>query len=676
MIGKIVRRCLKALAVTVIVLWGLGSVALTVAWRTCPFPTDKLARSRASPVVTDARGGVMLQRVAADGQWCFPVPMKRISPWLIQATLAVEDERFYWHDGVDGLAVVRAAGQNLRGGRIVSGASTVTMQVCRMMDDRPRTIQAKIIEAFRARQLSRIRTKGEVLGLYLNMAPYGGNLRGVEAAARTYFGKSAAEVSLAEAALLAGLPQSPGRYRPDRHPDVARRRRNFVLWRMRQMEMITDRQRAESRLAPVEPAPPRPRRLGPIRHVAWMALSQRPRGGATTIDPAVQAEAERLATARRDALPDGTKIAVVVVDVRAASILALIGSCDPADPADGQVNGATARRSPGSALKPFLYAAAFEAGRLGADSTVYDVPIHRAGWSPENFDRTFRGAVPAAEALRASLNIPAILIAEAVGLDRCLGLLSAVGIGLPDDARRRGGLAVAVGALEVSLLDLVNGYATIARAGVRRPVRLFADRPSPPCRVLDANVCAVLDDILSSHRRCPHGLERADPDSIPWFMWKTGTSAGRRDAWAVGHNRRYAVGVWVGRFCGPGHVEFVGARAAEPLLADLFNLPALRVADAPPAPKPIAVRHPIGPPRPVSQDLRILRPGSNETFLTTDGKAVVRPQANRTADVQWFLSGQLLPPGAADRLILPPGAYELRCVSAIGESSAVRFTVR
>ena len=651
-----------------------GAVALVIAWVALPFPAEGLDRWPASPVVTDSAGGTLLMRVSGDDQWSAPVSLDEVSPWLVQATVAVEDERFFTHPGVDPIAVVRAAGQNVAAGRVVSGASTLTMQVCRMIEDRPRTLRAKAIEAVHALQLERMRDKRQILAAYLNMAPYGGNIRGASAAARIYFARRPADLTLGESALLAGLPQAPSRFRPDRHLRAALKRRRIVLGRMVELGMIGEAQRA---VAADEPVTIRPRRrVLRAPHAAQLALQRRPRGGRTTIDAEIQARVERAVADHARPLPAGSQVAVVAIDIDAAAIVAMVGSLDPDDPLEGQVNGATARRSPGSALKPFIYAAAFEAGRLNGEAIVYDVEIQRAGWSPKNFDRTFSGPVPAAEALRRSLNVPAILVTEAIGIDRCIGLMSSAGADLPAGARARGGLALAVGAIEVTLLELTNAYATLGRRGVHCPPRLFADEPILARRAIAPNVCAAVGEILSTAHRRPRGMQDLRQSDVPWFMWKTGTSAGRRDAWALGHNRRFALGVWVGRFEGTGRVAYVGAEAAEPLLARLMALGCLR-NDRPPAPGgPIVVRHPIAPPAPLAPGPKILAPSAGDTFVAIAGKALVRPRANRPGQLAWFLNGRLLPAGRSARLELDPGGYELRCVDPAGRASAVRFCVR
>ena len=670
--NRILRRLRRA-GVCLAGVMVLSALLLGAAWVLSPFPEHRLEKWSTSPTVLDVRGRDMLSIVGQDQQRRRPVPLDRISPWLVQATIAVEDQRFYDHPGLDLAAVARALGQNISAGRIVSGASTVNMQICRMMDNRPRTLWAKAVESLRALQLDQLKTKDEILTLYLNVAPYGGNLRGVEAASLAYFGKHAADLSLGEAALLAGLPKSPSRYRPDRNLSAALKRRNVVLGRMLDERMISQQQHQQVRADPIVICKARPLRRA--SHAAWLALGRRPKGGRTTIDLDIQDQLQALVDEHRRRLPDGTEQAVVVIDIARSAITAMVGSGDPKDPVDGQVNGVVARRSPGSALKPFIYAAAFEAGRLSGESIVYDLPIQREGWAPLNFDRAFSGEVTAADALRRSLNIPAILVAEGVGLARCCGVLEAAGVHLTPDVQARGGLALAVGGVEVTLLDLTNAYATLGRGGVRQSPRLFADEPTSRTRAMDANVCAAIGDILSSRRRRPRGMANRLPGDVPWFMWKTGTSAGRRDAWAVGHNGRYAIGVWVGRFRGTGRVRFVGAEAAEPLLAALFDLPVLRTSADPPPAQEILVRRPLPRPPEAAGALRITAPGNGETFIAIGGKAAVHPRANRPETLTWFLNGQLIGDKLARRLVLKPDRYELRCIDAAGRSASVCFVV-
>lgn len=668
------RRFFARLGIAALALPALAVIAFAIISWILPFPLDRLDRWPASPRVTDRTSREILAITGRDEQWRFPVQLGHISPWIIQATIAVEDERFYHHHGVDAISLARAAWQDLSAGHIVSGGSTLTMQVCRMMDNQPRTWHAKLTEMFRSLQLERTRDKHAILETYLNTAPYGRNLRGVQAAAWTWFGKPADDLSLAEAALLAGLPQSPSRYRPDRFPDRAMARRETVLRRMVELGMIDDQQR---QLAASKPVTIQYRRK-PVEatHAGWLALQRRPAGGRTTIDPRLQTELERLIADHTHVLPANTDIAAVVIDIATGDVVALVGSADPANPAAGQVNGATARRSPGSALKPFIYAAGFEARRLAPDSILYDIPIDRSGWSPANFDRTFRGQVTAGEALRKSLNVPAILVAEGTGISRCIGLVQAAGVDLPCGAAHRSGLSIAVGGAEVRLLDLTNAYATIGRSGTWQQPRLFLDDPVQTRSVLDPNVCTAIDDILSSHQRRPGGMEQLAPHDVPWFMWKTGTSSGRRDAWALGHNHKVAVGIWTGRFSGLGDADLTGKQCAEPLLARVFDLPMLRTQAEPPPARPWLVSQPLPTPPECAKSPTILTPRAGSTFIAVNGRAVIRPRLSRPTSVTWFLNGLQVQDDAAARLTLSPGRYELRCVDAAGAASAVMFAVR
>lgn len=642
------------------------AIALPLLFRLAPFPARALDRPT-SILVTDRSGTTLLKAVGSDDQWREPIALADMGPWIAAATIATEDERFYSHGGIDPIAITRAICQNLGSGRVVSGASTITMQLARLCDPRPRTLSAKAIQAFRAIQLEKLLPKIEILEHYLNLAPYGGNICGIESAAHRYFGKRAADLTLAEAALLAGIPKSPERLRPDRHADAAKVRRNWVLHRMLICGNITAAEHKQALAEPITLAPT----TDPIRapHAAWLAVSERPQGGRTTIDLALQTRLEQLITAQSRSLPQGTQISAAIIDIQAGELVALVGSSDPTSP-NNQVDGATAFRSPGSALKPFVYAAAMESHRLAPDSLVYDLPIQRGGWKPVNFSRGFAGELTAADALRKSLNVPAILIAEATGLNRCIQEIESAGVQFQTDPARRGGLAVVVGAVEVRLLDLTNAYATLGRGGIFQDVSIYMDQPRTTRRVLSPEVSATISDILSCRNRSPHGME-SRPD-IPWFCWKTGTSSGRRDAWAVGHNTRYAAGVWVGDFSGKGRIQYLGFDTAEPLLADILTMPTLAAINDPPKPAPITVSRPLPKPAEAAPALRITSPGRDAEFLSIRGTALIAPQSNQPGT--WFLDGMAL--ASTVDLRIPPGTHELRCITSRGEADSVRITVK
>jgi penicillin-binding protein 1C len=637
-----------------------------------PFPKKQLEALPESTVLFDRNGRPLARSLTWDEQWRLPVSLHDISPWLKKATIAVEDERFMEHPGVDFISVSRACLQNLFAGGVVSGASTLDMQLCRMLDPRPRTFEAKLSEAARAWQADVYLSKDEVLEAYLNLAPYGGNLQGAEAASLRYFGKSAKELSLPEAALLAGIPQSPARLRPDRYLTAALKRRRKVLDRMTEEGMISLEEARDVQSEGLE------LELGLLagesaRYFVTEALSSRPHGGLSFLDSQLQGDVERVASQWLRTLPIGSNLAVTVIEIESGGLVTLLGGVDFKDPISGQVNAAKAWRSPGSALKPFVYATAASEGRLDGDTILSDAKTSFAGWNPENFDQTFSGEVTAGDALRTSLNLPALQVCREVGAAKSAGIAEACGVKFRGDAVGQGGLAFVLGAVETNLLDLTNAYATLGRQGLRRNIRYFLDEPIEEAQILDPQVCAWLGFELSSWRLPSSAFENLTRDSIPWFMRKTGTSSGRRDAWTVGHNGKYAVGVWVGRSSGMGDEAFVGTRAAEPLLAKVFNLASIRRMDSPPDPVPWKVVSPLS----FSQKalLSIQRPQSGSVYRKVGEDFEIRPKANTNNPLHWFLNGRALNGEQAKRTLVGSGSYELLCLSASGEHALSRFRV-
>ncbi|MBT3638279.1 MAG: penicillin-binding protein 1C [Opitutae bacterium] len=670
--GRWVALRRKRVLFPIVILGVAAGVVLPWHMAKNPFPLERLEALPESTVLSDREGRPLARSLTVDEQWRLPVPIEDISPWLRQATIAVEDERFEQHPGVDFVSVGRACLQNLFAGGVVSGASTLDMQLCRMLDPRPRTLEAKLSEAARAWQADVCLSKDEVLEAYLNLAPYGGNLQGAEAASLRYFGKSAKELSLPEAALLAGIPQSPARLRPDRHPEAALKRRNKVLDRMLEEGMISPEVACDLMAERIE------LELGLLtgksaRYFVTEALSSRPEGGLSFLDSRLQEEIEELARQRLPALPVGSDMAVAVIEIESGGLIAMLGGVDFEDPSGGQVNAAKAWRSPGSALKPFVYATAAMERRLDGDTVLSDAQTAFAGWNPENFDRTFSGEVTAGDALRTSLNLPALQVCREVGAAKSAGIAEACGVRFRGDPVGQGGLAFVLGAVETNLLDLTNAYATLGRKGVRRNLRYFPDDPIVDAPVLDAEVCAWLGYELSSWRLPSSVFENLTSESTPWFMRKTGTSSGRRDAWTVGHNGKHAVGVWVGRLSGMGDQAFVGSRAAEPLLAKIFNLARIRRTDAPPAPVPWIVEDPI--PFPEKNVLSIQRPESVSVYRRVGEGFEIRPKANAEGELLWFLNGRPLGTEEARRTMVGSGRYELLCLTVTGEHALSRFRV-
>jgi penicillin-binding protein 1C len=669
---RIVREIKRAAIIgtaSLLTLW-IGFHALSAVF---PFPTAKLEAWKPGAVVRLNRSPKTWTNAGTDGQVRLHVELSDIAPCIVQATVAAEDRRFRSHPGVDVVAILRASSQNAKAGRVVSGASTISMQVCRMLEERPRTLRSKVIEAFRALQLERIRSKDEILLAYLNNAPYGGNIRGIETAARVYFGKPASDVSIAEAAVLAGLPQSPTRLRPSTRLEPALKRRDYVLDRMLENGAINPSEWSLARNATIHVRSADADAT--LVHAADMVLRASPEGGVMTLDAEIQSRVWEAVGRHRASLPVGSDVGVVVLDIGTGEVRALVGSADPTDTIDGRNNAALAWRSPGSALKPFVYLAALEESVLTPDSTVWDVPIRRGAWTPHNFDSEFAGEVSAGDALRRSLNVPAILIAEGVGVARCAQLASSAGVRFRIAPDLRSGLAFVTGGAEVRLIDLTNAFATLARAGLKIDWTIVGGGQSVPVQTgVSPQACGVLDDVLSIRRRRAMGLQQVPEEDIAWFMWKTGTSAGRRDAWAVGHNHRFSIGVWVGRFDGRSDPAFVSATAAEPLLASLFQEPMLRASDDPPAPSSLVATRTLVPPPEVSPEVRIVQPSDGAVFMRPLGEAAIKVLATRPG-LAWFANGESLGTDP-ERISLKPGEYEILAVAPDGCSHAIRVSVR
>ena len=546
----------------------------------CPFDINRFESYPASSWVTASDGQWLRAYRSRDDEFRFTRELDEISDWLELATIAVEDQNFRTHHGVDFPAVVRAAWQNLVRMRVHSGASTLTMQLVRILDQRPRTIPSKLIETFYALQIDARLDKDAILSAYLNLAPYGGNLRGVEAAARRYLGKSAAQLSLGEAALIAGLPQSPSRLRPDRHYKRALGRRRVVLEAMFGQELISKEQFEEAlRSRPAVRAHPWPFQAP---HFSDLALRRARRFGRrsgqiqTCLDPGVQATAQ---VYLRDHLQRSADrladlgAAVVVLEVESGEVRAMIGSPSFFDSRGrGQYNAALARRSSGSTLKPFLYALAFDQRVSSPATFLPDVPTPFASYIPENYNRRYQGPVPAAEALARSLNIPAVRLQQRVGTGRYLDLLQRCGFNSLYRRPQDYGLTLCVGGGEISLLDLAGAYTVFPGLGLWRPPGILAtagaDRRRSR-RIFSPGAAAAVLAALST----PDHLYRSGvmPQGYygPSLGYKTGTSFGLRDAWTVAFSSSWIVAVWMGDVRGRSRSTLIGAKAALPLALPL-----------------------------------------------------------------------------------------------------------
>jgi penicillin-binding protein 1C len=556
-------------------LAGIAAGLLGLAVAVVPFPRGKLDRFPASRVLTDRAGQPLRVWLGPGDLDCRPVYEPQPGDWIAQAIVAAEDQRFWRHPGVDVLALARAVRQNVTSLRTVSGASTLSTQVIRLLEPRPRNLWSKAVEAVRALQMERLLSKEAILAQYLNRAPFGGNIVGIEAAARRYFGKGAADLSLAEASLLAGLPQSPSRLRPDRHPGRARLRQQYVLDRMRACGFITERERADALGQPLVVRPARQ----PFRAPHFCAAVGRPSGDAanllvrTTLDAPLQRVAEealRHAADRMAGTLDGG--AVVILDVRTGALRALVGSPDYAARGHGQVNGALAARSAGSTLKPFAYARAIDRGLLAPHTILADVPALYRDYEPANFDPTFRGLVSARDALVQSLNLPALDVERRLGQPMFYTTLRELGFDTLSRPAAHYGLGLVLGNGEVRLLDLANAYACLARGGVWQPVRVLEDAaPAAGRPVFSPEACWLVTDMLGGDERAMDTTGHAADVRLPPLAWKTGTSAGFRDAWTVAYNPEYVIGVWVGHPDGASSEQWVGRKAAVPIVWEIFR---------------------------------------------------------------------------------------------------------
>jgi len=556
-----------------------GLLVLAIGFLAIPVPRFDAPWSS---VVTSVEGRVLSASVASDEQWRFP-PGPEVPERYAQALVAFEDQRFYAHPGVDPLAVLRAIRSNLRRGEVVSGASTITMQVVRLSrGNPPRTVGEKLLEMVLALRLDAARSKRDILALHAAHAPFGGNTVGLRAAAERYFRRPAHDLSWAEAATLAVLPHSPGLIHPGRGRAALRAKRDELIGRLAQRGVITE---DEARLARLERLPREPDpvpRLAP--HVldrlrAEASLDARP-SFATTLRADLQAQIAAIADrhGRRLAQNGVHNLAVLVADTRSGEVQAYVGNVDVVQGDHGQhVDVITAPRSTGSALKPLLYAEMVQAGELLPTQVVPDVPLRICGFSPENFDRAYLGAVPADVALARSRNVPAVWMLQRHGVVRFHHELVGYGLTTLDRPAVDYGLSLVLGGAEATLWDLVGAYRTLGLAAIegdaaRAPLHLTGEPAAvDPVRSPDPMAAFVtLEALKEVHRPGELGAWATFSSSRP-IAWKTGTSHGFRDAWAIGVTPSVTIGVWAGNADGEGRPELVGLQAAAPVLFDVLR---------------------------------------------------------------------------------------------------------
>ncbi|MGD9785120.1 MAG: penicillin-binding protein 1C [Hyphomicrobiaceae bacterium] len=582
---------LVALTLALVLMPVAALLAIEIAARMASAP--QLERlQRLSPTVLAADGSLLRAYLAEDDHWRLPAKPEDVPADYLDLLLAYEDKRFYTHRGYDPLAMLRAATDAILHGRAVSGASTLTMQVARLLDPKPRTLWSKLREIVSARQLERSHSKREILGMYLTLAPFGGNIAGVRAASLSYFGKEPAHLTPAEAALLVAIPQSPERRRLDRHAAAAEDARRRMLARVTSRDGRS-MQRASFRAGEGLPASPRgaPPTLAP--HLADRLRREHPntRTIGTTIAPAAQSHAESIA---RDALASsGTAVTVAIVIARnsdGAIVAHVGGSLYGSSTRAGYVDHAMAIRSPGSTLKPFIYALGFERRLIHPDTIVTDAPLGIGGYEPRNFSGGYRGDMTLRDALLASVNTTAVAVLSALGPRQLTSRLAAVGVPLKlDQPDGDVGLAVGLGGAGVRLAELVALYCGIANDGLVKPLATTPEalRSSRPARrLMDADAAWAIRNILADAAPPAGFVALASRDGGRRFAYKTGTSYSFRDAWAIGIDGTHTVGVWIGRGDGAPHIDAYGLTAAAPLLFRVMQgLPAPKhdVASEPPS---------------------------------------------------------------------------------------------
>jgi penicillin-binding protein 1C len=677
--------------------WALVPYVVAVALVAAAIGVRELDRAypppleRAEPVSTEVRdrNGELLRAFATPaGNWRLKADLDRIDAGFVRMLLAYEDRRFERHVGVDPLAMGRAAWQLLRQGRIVSGGSTITMQLARLLEGpRERTLTTKLVQMLRALQIEARLSKRQILELYLTLAPYGGNLEGTVAASLAWFGRPPVKLAPAEAALLVALPQLPEARRPDRHPEAALQSRDRVLDRMVAAGVLDEAEAGQARRARLRAV----RRNLPAHaaHLAHQAVQHDPVAQVhrTTLDRTIQIALETLVRERAAGMGARLSGAMLLVDHATGEVVAHVGSPGIFDARRwGDIDMTNAVRSPGSTLKPFIYGLAFEDGLLTPETLIEDRPADFAGYRPANFDLTYQGTVTARQALQLSLNVPAIELLDAVGPQRLLARMGAAGARaeLPDD--RPAGLAIGLGGIGLTLRDLVTLYAGLANGG--RAVALNdgvgqAAAPAEGTRLLGASAGWNVADILAGTP--PPEFAR------PALAYKTGTSYGYRDAWAVGFDGRFVLGVWVGRPDNAAVPGITGYATAAPLLFEAFErLPGPR------APLPKA---PPGTSRLATADLpaglqRFSPPGRRVPTARggTARLAIVHPPDGARVDLdgpsllalkleggaapfRWLANGRPLDGLERRRSLVwvpdSPGASKLTVIDAAGEAASV-----
>ncbi len=695
----IIRRLRRPIILTpvlglaTVVLAGLAAL-LFDALNPPPLPDGRPL----SVEVADRDGRLLRVFATPQGRWRLKTDLSAVDADFLDLLIAYEDKRFFSHAGVDPLAMSRAVGQMIVHRRIVSGGSTITMQLARLLEPRPsRTLGAKVLQMVRAVQLERRLSKQEILAWYLTLAPYGGNLEGIRAASLAYFGKEATHLRLSEAALLVALPQSPERRRPDRHASEARAASLRVLERGVAGGLVDAGEVIRVGSLPFAAA----RRPLPALAAHLSERARRADGQArlhrTALRRDVQAGLERLAAEAATRLPGRVSVAIVAADSRDGAIVAQVGSPGFTNSRRaGWIDMTIARRSPGSALKPFIYGLAFEEGLVMPETLISDRPADFGGYRPRNFDLRFQGDVSVREALQLSLNVPAVQLLEGVGPARLAALMRRGGAEFALAGGDRPGLSMGLGGVGISLVDLVQLYSGLAAAD-GRTVRLWngvegSREDAERLRIVDRSARWHVTDILRGIAP-PAGTRNRD------IAYKTGTSYGYRDAWAVGYDGRYIIGVWIGRADNTAVPGLTGFSAAAPVLFEAFTRSDLKPVPFPPPPAGAVrlARSDLPPPmrRYGAQDNRFERTQSGEApphiaYPPNGARIEIGRRGDRLAPLvvklqggrppfRWLANGRPLDTRQRRRQLqwIPdgPGSASLVVIDAAGRAASVDLFV-
>lgn len=527
-----------------------------------------------SKVIYSNDGTLMSAFLTSDDKWRMRTELENVSPELIKAILKKEDNWFFWHLGVNPISIIKALIQNISEARIVSGGSTITMQTVRLLEPADRTYWNKFLEMLRAFQIELHYSKDEILETYLSLVPYGGNVEGVRSASFIFLNKPPDKLSLAEAVLLTVIPNDPNSLRIDTNPESARLKRNKWLKHFKNENFFSERDINDALYEPVIAGRYEIETIAP--HLSnYLNMKLKKEEIHTTLDIRKQRIAERLLSnhVSRVRSKDVSNGAVLIINNKTHAIEVYCGSADFYDNKNsGQVDGVRAIRSPGSTLKPGLYGLAFDMGILTPKMLLYDLPTDFNSYQPENYTNEYHGAVTAEFALRQSLNVPAVNLLKEVGFNKYLNLLIKAGFIQIKKDRRKLGLSLILGGCGVTLKELTEYFSSFANGGSLFPAVIEkGDYSTDSIKLFSSAACYMLSEILSGIERPDLPNELIQMTELPKIAWKTGTSYGKRDAWAIGYNPNYTIGVWIGNFDGKGAPHLAGAAMAVPLLFDLFN---------------------------------------------------------------------------------------------------------